>query len=76
MTKKVKIPEDDYRSGTADYACGATLYGATPEEVLKKIKQYLRDYHPAGYNTRISKPIAFHPDGYYWCEMSRWHSCD
>lgn len=74
--KPVIIPKDDCRSGHADWACGATLYAATSEELNEKIAAYFRDYHPAGYGTYTSQPPALHPDGYWWCKIKRYHSCD
>jgi hypothetical protein len=73
--KKVKIPEDSLPIGVYGQVA-ATFYSETLEGLKKKVDDYFRDFHPAGYGTYISQPIASHPDGYWWCKVSRWSSCD
>jgi len=70
-----QIPKDEERSGNRDSDCRAVVYGATREEVEKKIADYFRRYPPQGYGT-IASLIVEHFDGYYYSHLRRYHSCD
>ena len=72
----MEIPKDEYGNGHSDYQCYAILYGETKEEVKLKAEKYFESYDFWGYGTRFREPVQQHPDGYYWCHIVRWHSCD
>jgi uncharacterized membrane protein len=72
----VEIPKDVYGNGHTDSECYAMLYGATKEEVAEKAEKYFAQYHPCGYGIYYAIPIQQHADGYWYCLINRWHSCD
>lgn len=74
--RKVKIPDDIVNSGEHDSDCYAQYYGATRRVVKRKADKYFRNYPSMGYCTRYSVPIQKHEKGYWFCAISRWHSCD
>jgi hypothetical protein len=43
-------------------------------ELLEFTTQYLKDYHPMGYDTRVSKPVQ--RNGKWECRSQRYASCD
>lgn len=50
------------------------LRAKTKARLKQKIKDYLADYHPAGYGTRVDK--KYFRQGMYHAELTRWNSCD
>jgi len=53
-----------------------TLVAFTKEDLNEEIERYLTQYHPLGYDTRVSK-TTYNPDNdRYTAVMSRWDSCD
>lgn len=75
-TENIQIPKDIERSGHRDDLCYAHYYGKTREEVEKKAEKYFATYHPEGYGTFFKQPIKKHKDGYWFCRINRYHSCD
>jgi hypothetical protein len=56
---------------------GATVSAACLEELETAIDQYLRDYPPAGYATKIVTKPRFREDlGLWEAELSRYSSCE
>lgn len=74
--KNVQVPQDKIRAGRTSLSCVVTLCEATKKKLQKKIDDYFRAYNPMGYDTRIVKQPAKHPDGYWHCEINRLWSCD
>lgn len=54
----------------------AKFYGENVEELEKKIAEYMRDYHPFGYDTHVTRPPFRRDDGYWEAHVKRWSSCD
>ena len=75
MSGKVKIPKDIVESGNTDSQCYAHFFGATEEEVEEKRKRYFENYHPHGYST-YTDGVFQSEDGYWFCHITRYHSCD
>lgn len=73
--KKIQIPKDEEHVGHTDSACWAKLYGATEKEVRAKGDAWIKawpDIYSPSWRVRPTK----HPDGYWYCVMGRYHSCD
>lgn len=45
------------------------IIGETPEAMQRGQRQYLRDYHPMGYNSRITFETST------TCQITRWNKC-
>jgi hypothetical protein len=75
-TQNVRIPKDVESSGNRGDLCYAEYYGKTREEVEQKAENYFAAYHPMGYGTFFKQPIQKHKDGYWFCRINRYHSCD
>jgi len=69
------MTKDTISSGHSDAECYAIFYG-TKSEVEKKRDDYLRQYHPHGYNTQVTFFGKSKKTGEWCCRLSRWHSCD
>lgn len=52
------------------------FYGRTEQDVEKKAEAYFGRYHPMGYSTKFEQPVQKHVDGYWFCVISRYNSCD
>jgi len=53
-----------------------TLVAFTKEDLNEEIERYLIQYHPLGYDTRVSKTTHNPDNDRYTAVMSRWDSCD
>lgn len=51
-----------------------TLVAKTKASLQTRIDQYLRNYHPMGYGTRVRSTKEV--DGVWKATVSRWESCD
>ena len=71
----VVIPNDIEHSGNSDLECWAKLHGRTAEEVRAKGEAWINNW-PQVYNPRYRIPPSLHPDGYWYCLVGRYHSCD
>jgi hypothetical protein len=73
---RIVFPKDVERSGHRDCDCYAQYYGETESEVMNKARGYFARYPKEGYGTYFMVPIQKHSDSYWYCKLSRYHSCD
>jgi len=45
------------------------IIGETPEAMQRAQRQYLRDYHPMGYNSHVTFETST------TCQITRWNKC-
>lgn len=72
--KQIVVPKDT--SGSYGLSTVQCCYGSTKRDVDKKVTAYFGKYHPMGYGTRFQEPIQESPDGYWFCVITRYNSCD
>jgi hypothetical protein len=52
------------------------LHAESEDALRDKIEQYMQQYHPAGYYTRVTRTSYDEGKEVYTATLSRWDSCD
>lgn len=72
--KEIMVPKDT--SGSYGLSTVQCCYGRTKREVEKKVAVCFGKYPPMGYDTHFQEPIQKSSDGYWFCVITRYNSCD
>lgn len=54
----------------------AVLRGPTRESIQRAVEQYLRDFSPMGYSTRVIEEPKEQEDGTWTMKLSRYTTCE
>ncbi len=73
MEEKKEVPADIAPNEPIYGKCMSRLYSPTEAGLMEKIRAYFEKYPAEKYEPYFEVSPNHHKDGYWWCQLRRWH---